>query len=886
VTSDTQSGLAIERQLTIRGVDPFDQVEWETRDAVLGDPANPSWEQRDVEVPKAWSQTATNIVAQKYFRGPLGSPERERSARQMIGRVVDTITVWGWSDGYFASEQDRDAFHDELTHILLHQMAAFNSPVWFNVGFEENPQCSACFILSCEDSFEGPNGISAWQDKEMKIFLGGSGSGVNLSRVRASTESLSKGGKASGPVSFMRGADSWAGTIKSGGKTRRAAKMVVLESDHPDIRDFVWCKAKEERKAQLLAKAGVAGGMDGEVLTSIQYQNANNSVRVTDSFMAMATGQSRDGDSPSWPLINRRDGSIAEWIDARQLLREISQAAWECADPGMQFDTTINKWHTTPNSGRINASNPCSEYMHVDDSACNLASINLLKFRKAPGIFDVELFEHVVDVMFLAQEIVVSRSSYPTEQIAKNANDFRQLGLGWANLGAYAMSEGHPYDSDEARELCGAVTSLMTARAYAMSATIAAEKGPYAAYADNSVEHLAVMGQHRVASHAMKTSLYDYIGDEADRTWDLAIQLGEEHGYRNAQATLLAPTGTIAFLMDCDTTGIEPDFMLVKQKELVGGGTMELINRSVPAALETLGYGSEERERMTAAIAAQKSAKNVVKDEELAVFDCANDISSSGHLRMMAAAQPFLSGAISKTVNLPHSATVEDVEQTYVEAWRLGIKALAIYRDGSKGTQAYVTERPSPKEDAAPGPVRRRLPATRQSITHKFVIDGHEGYITAGKYDDGSLGEVFVTVGKEGSTIAGLLDFAATLLSVSLQYGVPLEDLTHKFMGYKFEPMGITENPEIRTTSSMADYIMRWLASQFGDVDEHEALGILTEEVKRRRIERLSIVEEHGEMPEDPTLVNLDGLCECGGMLQPAGNCRVCSSCGTTTGCS
>src|SRR5277367_2176712 len=683
--------LSVERVFTTPGVHPFEAVEWELRDARIGHGDRVAFEQLAVEFPTSWSQNATNIVAQKYFRGQIGHPARERSVKQMIGRVAGTIGGWGRERGYFATDEDATAFEDELTHILLHQMAAFNSPVWFNVGFEESPQCSACFILSVQDTMES---ILDWNTKEGMIFRGGSGSGINLSNIRGSMEPLAKGGTASGPVSFMRGADSWAGTIKSGGKTRRAAKMVVLDVDHPDIREFIWCKAKEEDKAEALRDAGFDMSIDGEGFKSIQYQNANNSVRITDEFMR-AVEQNED-----WNLTARATGKpVGEPIPARDLMREIAEAAWRCADPGVQYDTTINHWHTSPNSGRINASNPCSEYMHVDNSACNLASLNLMKFRRADGTLDVASFEHTVDIRLLAQEIIVSPSSYPTAEITVNARAFRQLGLGYANLGAYLMSNGMPYDSDAGRETAAAITALMTGRAYRRSAEVAAALGPYEHYEENRDAHNDVMSMHRDASHAIEDSS---CADEqllvaARRSWEEAVELGERHGYRNAQATVLAPTGTISFLMDCDTTGVEPDFSLVKFKELVGGGQMTIVNRTVPLALQTLGSNDQLLEQIEAHLAEHGTIVGApgLDEAHMAVFDVAvgeRAISHMGHINMMGAVQPFISGAISKTVNLPQEATVEDIADAYTQAWRLGIKALAIYRDGSKTAQALRTD--------------------------------------------------------------------------------------------------------------------------------------------------------------------------------------------------
>jgi ribonucleoside-diphosphate reductase alpha chain len=915
-------GLTIERRHTTPGVHPFDQVEWELRDAVIGDPSDPAFEQRGVEFPRSWSQNATNIVAQKYFRGRLGSDERESSVKQMISRVAGTIAGWGREGGYFATEDDADAFEAELTHILLHQKAAFNSPVWFNVGFEKHPQCSACFILSVEDTMES---ILDWNTKEGMIFRGGSGSGINLSNIRGSVEHLSKGGLASGPVSFMRGADAWAGTIKSGGKTRRAAKMVVLDVDHPDIEDFIWCKAREEEKAAALRDAGFDMRIDSDSFHSIQYQNANNSVRVTDEFMQAVA------DGADWDLTARVTGEPTKTLPARELMNQIADAAWRCADPGVQYDTTINRWHTCPESGRINASNPCSEYMHVDDSACNLASLNLMKFRRDDGSFDTEEFEHAVDIVFCAQEIVVGPSSYPTEEIGRNARAFRQLGLGYANLGALLMADGVPYDSDEGRNVAAAITALMTGRGYRKSAEIAAAVGPYDEYSKNREPHNAVMRMHRDAA-------YEIAGDgikgdllaAAQRVWDEAVELGSEHGYRNAQATVLAPTGTISFLMDCDTTGIEPDFSLVKFKELVGGGQMKIVNRSVNLALETLGYSNSEIEQIDAYINEHNTiigAPNL-KVEDLPVFDVAvgaRSISHTGHIDMMAAAQPFLSGAISKTVNLPESATVSDIADAYSDGWRKGLKALAIYRDGSKTAQALKTDagekKSEPTED--PKPLRKKMPRERESITHKFRIGMQEGYITAGKYPDGAVGEIFLTdIGKEGSTIKGLMNAFATAISIGLQYGVPLEDFVRKFSYMRFEPEGITTNPEIPFAKSMPDYIMRWLASRFiEDTDYLESLGILTDEVraKKEAQQAFPIEEENGHsngegngngngsaepeaetkpataaLTDTPPVVpakmgadlELGPACDqCGGMMQRTGSCYTCSSCGNNTGC-
>jgi ribonucleoside-diphosphate reductase alpha chain len=957
------TGLSIRRYFTTPGLHPFDAVEWELRDARIGHGDKVSFEQRDVEFPKRWSQNATNIVAQKYFRGQLGSPARERSVKQMIGRVAGTIATWGRERGYFATSEDADTFEAELTYILLHQMAAFNSPVWFNVGWHPvgspKMQASACFILSVEDDMES---ILEWNTKEGMIFRGGSGSGINLSKIRGSMEPLSRGGTASGPVSFMRGADAWAGSIKSGGGTRRAAKMVVLDVDHPDIREFIWCKAKEEDKAAALRDAGFDMSIDGDGFHSIQYQNANNSVRVTDEFMRAVENDE------DWHLIARTTGQpVGDAVPARELMKEIAEAAWRCADPGVQYDTVINQWHTCPTSGRINASNPCSEYMHVDDSACNLASLNLMKFRRADGTFDVDRFEHAVDIMFLAQEIIVSPSSYPTERIAANARAFRQLGLGYANLGAYLMADGVPYDSDEGRGTAAAITALMTGRGYLGSARIAAAMGPYDRYPENRDAHNAVMRMHRDASYAIPDMACTDVGlmAAARSTWDDAVAAGEVHGYRNAQATVLAPTGTISFLMDCDTTGVEPDFSLVKFKELVGGGQMTIVNKTVPLALQTLGYNDQQIEQIVAYVNEHGTIVGApdLADEHLPVFDVAvgeRAISHMGHLKMMGAVQPFISGAISKTVNMPETSTVDDIADAYLQAWHLGIKALAIYRDGSKTAQALRTDAqkdlPAPVASEAEiekavaealakaPPKRRRMPRERQSITHKFSIGGHEGYITAGMYEDGSVGEIFLTdIGKEGSTLRGMMNSFATAISISLQYGVPLETLVRKFSYMRFEPEGMTSNPEIPFAKSMPDYIMRWLASRFLDVDLQEELGILTPAVRARKAAQDAASSQigdtagppptqepeaaDGDNPTDATSGTANGVTgsgaggggnggsvsrpptsaltdtppvlpaisrgldlgpacqQCGGMMQRTGSCYTCSSCGFNTGC-
>ncbi len=905
--ADESARLPIERFFTQPGPDghaarPFDDIEWGTRTAAItGEDGAVVFEQTDVEVPAFWSQMATNVVVSKYFRGPLagtvvhhekGEVQRETSVRQLIGRVVDTLKEWGVRDGYFAAEEDADTFADELTYLLLHQVASFNSPVWFNLGVEERPQCSACFILSAEDTMES---ILEWCRTEGMIFKGGSGSGVNLSRLRSSREVLSTGGLASGPVSFMRGADAIAGSIKSGGKTRRAAKMVILNADHPDIVEFVECKANEERKAYALGEAGWDMSLNGEAWTSIQFQNANNSVRATDEFMRAAL------EDCDWPLRAVTTGQVLETVRARDLLRRIAQAAWECGDPGMQFDTTINRWHTCPNSGRINASNPCSEYMHLDDSACNLASLNLMKFVDDEGRFDIEAFRHAVTVVVLAQEIIVGNSTYPTPSITANANNFRQLGLGYANLGALLMSLGLPYDSDAGRAYASAVTAFMTGHAYATSARISARMGPFAGYQENREPMLRVIRQHRQAAQGIDApdGPADLL-DAARIAWDEALSLGEAHGYRNAQATVLAPTGTIAFMMDCDTTGVEPDMALVKYKKLVGGGMIRMVNQTVPRALRTLGYAPEDVEAIVSHVDATGTIEGApgLQEEHLPVFDCAfraengtRSIATLGHIRMMGAAQPFISGAISKTVNIHKEASVEDVIETYVQAWQHGLKALAIYRDGSKRTQPLSTS--AGERKAKPEPVRRRLPDTRTSITHKFSIEGHEGYITVGTYEDGSPGEIFVTMAKEGSAISGMMDAFATSISLTLQYGVPIADLVHKFSHMRFEPAGRTENREIPVAQSVVDYIFRWLASQFLTEEEKAELGVLSEEVRARlaaeygtqgrfvmEVDKGNGRASHNGESDAPPCMN------CGWIMTRCGSCYRCDNCGSTSGCS
>jgi ribonucleoside-diphosphate reductase alpha chain len=897
---------AVRRFFTIPGRDPFEEIEWETRDAFIPGKDKPVFEQKGVEFPKFWSQTATNIVAQKYFRGRMGSPDREQSVKQMIGRVVSTVGAWGREGGYFADEEEAETFEAELKAILVNQLAAFNSPVWFNVGFEEKPQCSACFILSIDDSMES---ILDWIRREGVIFRGGSGSGVNLSKLRSSKEQLSKGGYASGPVSFMRGADASAGTIKSGGKTRRAAKMVVLDVDHPDIEEFIWCKSHEEEKARVLEAAGYDMSLDSSDWASIQYQNANNSVRATDAFMKAAEA------GTDWNLTARTDGAVVDTIDARELLRQIAEAAWKCADPGVQYDTTINSWHTLPNTSRINASNPCSEYMSIDDSACNLASINLLKFRREDGEFDVEAFEHAVDTVFLAQEILVGYSSYPTPEIERNAKAYRQLGLGYANLGALLMARGLPYDSDEGRAYAAAITALMTGRAYRKSAEIAARMGSFDGYQRNAAAMIGVIAKHRAAvgniEHA--ESVPDDLLTACRQSWDDALDLGEVHGYRNAQATVLAPTGTISFMMDCDTTGVEPDFSLVKSKKLVGGGEITIVNQTVKLALEKLGYAPKEGEEVVAFVDERNTVVGApyVKKEHYPVFDCAvgdRAIHYMGHVKMMGAVQPFISGAISKTVNMPEDVSVEDVAELYKDAWRLGVKAIAIYRDNCKVAQPLSKKGQDAIEAVAgtaapPVPLtqRRRLPEDRVEVGRKFRVGDYEGYIHVGLYEDGTPGDIFVDIAKEGTTLAGLMNSFMISVSLGLQYGVPLEVYVSKFAHMRFEPSGQTNDQDIRIAKSIVDYVFRWMGKKFLTADQQEEIGILSAEVRSRLAQRYN-GENGGESgaataapadvapPGQTALFNAweDAVecAKCGGRMVRTGSCYTCRDCGANTGCS
>ncbi|HEX7137049.1 MAG TPA: vitamin B12-dependent ribonucleotide reductase [Vicinamibacterales bacterium] len=828
-------GITVERVFTKPGVDVFDTCEWEMRSAVItNERGEVVFEQKDVEMPKFWSQMATNVVVSKYFRGHLGTADRETSVRQLIGRVVRTITQWGREGGYFATEADGDTFRDELTHILLYQMASFNSPVWFNVGIEPRPQCSACFINSVNDTMDSILGLAK---TEGMLFKYGSGTGSNLSNIRSSKELLAGGGTASGPVSFMRGYDSFAGVIKSGGKTRRAAKMVILNADHPDIVDFIESKEKEEKKAWALIDAGYDGAFNapGGAYDSVQFQNANHSVRVTDDFMR---AYEKDGD---WQTRAVTDHSrIMGTYKARDMMRRMAESAWVCGDPGMQFDTTVNDWHPCPNTARINASNPCSEYMFLDDSACNLASLNLMRFYTDTNGFDVEAYRAALRIVITAQEIVVDYASYPTPAIEKNSHAFRPLGIGYANLGALLMARGLAYDSDEGRDYAAAITSILSGESYAQSARISEKLGPFAGYGVNEEPFLRVIDKHRRAAYRINNRVIPAdLAEAATTVWDEAYALGQQHGYRNAQISVLAPTGTIAFMMDCDTTGIEPDIALVKYKKLVGGGMLKIVNQTVPIALKRLGYDQKQINEIVLFIDENDTIEGAphLIDSHLTVFDCAfkpangtRSIHYAGHLKMMGAVQPFISGAISKTINMPTNATVEEIEQAYYEAWKLGLKAVAVYRDGCKRSQPLSTARDKTGLEllgVGATAVRRKLPDERESITHKFSIGGHEGYITVGKYEDGTPGEIFITMAKEGSTISGLMDSFATMTSLSLQHGVPLQLLVDKFTHTRFEPSGFTKNREIPMAKSIMDYIFKWLAIKFLPRESQAEAGVI-----------------------------------------------------------
>jgi len=909
----SRPGLAFGRYFTQPGDDGYAGIQWELRTAnITGENGKIVFEQTDVEVPRAWTQTATNVVTQKYFRGQPGTPERERSVRQLINRVADTITDWGIADGYFADTESAENYRAELKYLLINQKMAFNSPVWFNVGIEPDPQCSACFINSVDDTMES---ILTLARTEGMLFKYGSGTGTNLSPIRSSREFLNGGGTASGPVSFMKGFDAFAGVIKSGGKTRRAAKMVILDVEHPDIEEFIWCKAKEEKKAWALIDSGYDGSFDGEAYKSVFFQNSNNSVRVTDDFMEAVQ---KDNNFSTRSIIGQKP---LETFKARKLWRDIAQAAWECGDPGLQYDTTINAWHTSANTDRINASNPCSEYMYLDDSACNLASLNLRTFLDDKGTFDVEAYRRAIELTITAQEIIVDNAKYPTKRIGENSHKFRPLGLGYANLGSLLMTLGLPYDSDAARAWCGALTAILTGWGYRTSARIAEEvTGPFAGYAENEQPFLGVMKKHRHHVDKIETQyIPETLFECAKDSWDQAINIGTDHGFRNGQATVLAPTGTIGFMMDCDTTGIEPDIALIKYKRLVGGGMIKIVNNTTDIALTSLGYSAEQRKAIIDYIDREETIEGApgLNPDDLAVFDCAfraangtRSIHYLGHIRMMAAAQPFISGAISKTVNLPADATVEDVEEAYMDAWKMGLKAIAIYRDGCKRTQPLSTSKVDPgttktekAEAAVPMVARRKLPDERHSLTHKFSVAGHEGYMHVGLYEDGAPGEIFVRMAKEGSTISGLMDSFATSISLALQHGVSLELLVDKFSRTRFEPSGFTGNPELPRASSIMDYIFRWLEAKFlrdeGTVDApKEPETASTPAAKAESSSRAPAVEvvdatAPGARAETK-VATFDFIArseapacpECGAIMVPNGSCHKCIECGTTSGCS
>jgi len=906
----THKGLPFERYFTDGKISPLDAVDWEKRTALIGNEKGVTiFRQEDVEVPKSWSQTATNIVTSKYFHGKPGTKEREGSVRQLISRVVNTIVRWGQEGGYFASEASRDAFRDELTHLLIEQKMAFNSPVWFNVGVQPKPQCSACFINSVHDNMESIMGLTR---TEGMLFKWGSGTGTNFSSLRGSKETLSGGGIASGPVSFMKGFDAFAGVIKSGGKTRRAAKMVILNIDHPDIVEFIECKMKEERKAQVLIEQGYDAGIDGDAYASIFFQNANHSVRVTDDFMR-AVVEDKD-----WWTKNVTDGQPTEKLRARDLMVKISDSTWHCGDPGMQYDTTINRWHTSKNTARINASNPCSEYMFLDDTACNLASLNLMKFLGSNGQFDVTAFKHAVDVTITAQEILVDNASYPTPKIAENSHNFRPLGLGYANLGALLMSLALPYDSDEGRDMAGAITALMCGEAYAQSSRIAENMGAFPGYEVNREPMLDVIRMHRDAMRGIQP---DHVQTElfmaAQESWDTALQHGEKFGYKNSQVTVLAPTGTIGFMMDCDTTGIEPDLALVKHKKLVGGGLIKIVNNTVPQALMRLHYSPEQTSEIVSYIDKNGKIEGApyLKAEHLPVFDCSlaplgggRSIAWTGHVKMMAAAQPFLSGAISKTINMPEESTVEDISNAYIESWKLGLKSVAIYRDNSKRSQPLnaggAKEEKKAEPAAATGAepmqrelfaraVREKMPVERASVTHKFSVGGHEGYITVGMYEDGRPGEIFIKMSKEGSTLSGVMDGLALTISLGLQYGVPLKVYVDKLVNTRFEPSGITANANIRFVSSVLDYIARWLGGRFISSDylklngEQAAAAASVHPVPAMAEAATAALPASNASSKPRDAHEGAPTCsECGMLMVPNGACYKCENCGSTSGCS
>lgn len=909
--------LGLGRYFTRSGKKAYDQVSWATRDSEIINPmtGKPVFEQKAVEFPEDWSLNAINIVAQKYFAGTPGDSDREGSLKTLIDRIVDTITRAGVQEDYFIDDKEAESFREELKYILATQRAAFNSPVWFNIGVpSRSQQASACFILGVEDSMPS---ILNWYVEEGMIFKGGSGAGINLSNLRSSQESLSaSGGKASGPVSFMRGADASAGTIKSGGKTRRAAKMVILNADHPDVEDFIWTKAIEERKARVLQEAGFDMSLNGKDNFSVQYQNANNSVRVTDEFMQAVE------DDAEWDLKAVTNGRTVKTVKARDLFRQFAQAAWECADPGMQYDTTINHWHTSPNAGRINGSNPCSEYMHLDNSACNLASINLLKYLRDDNTFDVEAFKHTVEVVFTAQEILVGYSSYPTESIGKNAKAYRELGMGYANIGALLMAQGLPYNSDEGRAQAAAITAIMTGHAYATSAKLARRVGPFAGFHKDKEAMIRVMRQHRAAVDIIDArKVAEDLLSTAAETWDEAIELAEIHGVRNSQATVLAPTGTIGLMMDCDTTGIEPDLGLVKLKKLVGGGTMSIVNKTVPRALRELGYTKAQTDAIIEYIDKEKTIVGApqLKKEHLPVFACSmgdNTIHYLGHVKMMAAVQPFISGAISKTVNMPEEATVEDIEQLHIDAWKMGVKAIAIYRDNCKVAQPLstakkegTTDKPETSTEevkdvfVVKGAMKRELPKRRNSKTYEFRVADAKGFFTVGEYEDGKPGELFIHVAKQGSTLSGLMDSFAISVSHGLQYGVPIKSYVKTMMSRSYAPSGITDDPQIRTAASITDYIFKRLGHDYLSFDDKIELGLasiddLQDDVQTSLLESSDPSEQIAPQRTDAPVAaaNLTKkvakdstapLCyNCGNQTQRSGSCYVCTACGSTTGCS
>ena len=884
-------GLKLHRFFTREGVHPYDEVQWEMRSAnITNDQGKVIFEQKNIEMPAFWSQLATNVVVSKYFRGKVGEPTRETSLKHLLDRVVCTIADWGWNQGAFETEEDRGIFRDELTYLLLHQKGSFNSPVWFNVGQERNPQCSACFINSVQDKMES---IMSLAMTEGMLFKFGSGTGTNLSTLRSSKEHLSTGGIASGPVSFMKGYDAFAGVIKSGGKTRRAAKMVILNVDHPDIEDFINCKVKEEKKAWALIDAGYDGGFGGEAYNSVFFQNSNNSVRVTDEFMRKVV------EDDTWYTKAVTNGRKMATYKARDLMRMISESTHACGDPGLQFDTTINRWNPCADTTRINASNPCSEYMFVDDSACNLASLNLMTFRSEDGEFDPEAFCAAVDTFITAQEILVDNASYPRHDITWNSHRYRPLGLGYTNLGALLMARGVPYDSEEGRSYAAAITSLMTGRAYQTSSVMAEHFGPFREYEKNRNSFLGVIKQHREQAGKLDASLLPTrLYEAATQSWDGAYRHGAVYGYRNAQVSVIAPTGTISFMMDADTTGIEPDLALVKYKKIVGGGTFKLVNNSVSEALKRLGYNDKQVAEIVTHIQKTETIEGAphIQDKHLRVFDCAlrpaqgtRYISHMGHIRMMAACQPFLSGAISKTVNMPEESTVEDIMDTYTKAWELGLKSIAIYRDNSKRTQPLTTSRDTGKvRTTEPTSRRRKLSDERHAITHKFEIGGHEGYLTVGLYDDGAPGEIFLVMSKEGSTVSGLMDGFATMTSLALQYGVPLSDLVQKFSHMRFEPSGFTKNPQIPMAKSLYDYIFRYLASKFLSEDEQGRIGNQVQPTITNGHDSpmVKTAETTPSLIQSASQEDAPICPDCGGIMQRSGSCYRCANCGAQNGCS